>query len=254
MRHAVLVLLLAGCEDAGGVAALRSMVSVPAGAFAMGTTSANSDCTMKGGDNHVRVVTLSAFDIDRTEVSQLDYQACVDAAGCKPIQSAMFDPVAHPNFPVSGVFWPDARDYCQWKGKHLPTEAQWELAARGSMSLTYPWGSQDPTCALANFDGCEPANDFGLAPVDSRPAGASPCGAVNMIGNVDEWVQDWYDRCYYTTGATTDPPGPAAAVGDSALKSTRGFSVQNFSALEAFRRGNAPIGGTSDYQGFRCAN
>jgi formylglycine-generating enzyme required for sulfatase activity len=128
------------------------------------------------------------------------------AAAPKVIKVKVATLMVDSKLPAAGITWVDAKNYCEWKNRHLPTEAQWEYAARGRRSNYYAWGGDPPSCERANSNKC------GLHPmqVNTLPRGASPCGALHMTGNVWEWTHDWYDAKYYaaTTGAT-DPPGPA---------------------------------------------
>ncbi len=163
-------------------------VTVPAGPFTQGSTRGEED------ERPVRKVTLKAFAIDRTEVSRAAYAQCVQAAKCRPAAAAEGDA----NLPVTGVDWNDAQTYCRFAGGRLPSEAEWEKAARGTDGREYPWGN-DADCAKANwgsFEGegpCAGKNPGHPVAVGSYPAGASPYGALDLGGNVWEWVADKYD-------------------------------------------------------------
>jgi formylglycine-generating enzyme required for sulfatase activity len=141
------------------------------------------------------------FYIDKYEVTNQDYQECVAAGVCKAISNVSsgsrktgrgvparamkgFDA---PNQPVVYVDQNDARTYCQWAGKRLPKEAEWLEAAQGMGAREYPWGDQEPNCDLANYKQCKVGRTL---PVGSKPAGASPYGALDLAGNVDEWVEE----------------------------------------------------------------
>ena len=124
------------------------------------------------------------FYIDKFEVTNQDFQECVAGGGCKKTQKSGFN---DPNHPVGFVNQEEARTYCQWAGKRLPNEQEWLEAAQGTDSRIYPWGNQEPDCNLANYIEC---NLMQTLPVGSRPAGASPYGALDMAGNVWEWVEE----------------------------------------------------------------
>ncbi len=193
------------------------MVFVPGGTFTMGA-SAGSGIPLDEQPPHV--VELSAFWIDRTEVTVNAYAVCVADSGCsEPDPNSSLDPYCNWNsnrpgdHPMNCVDWSRGQAYCTWAGKRYPTEAEWEKAARGPDARTYPWGSETPSCDYAvYFDlplgaaGC--GTDHTL-PVASKPAGASPYGALDLIGNVWEWISDWYDAGYYAVSPSTDPQGPA---------------------------------------------
>jgi formylglycine-generating enzyme required for sulfatase activity len=171
-----------------------SRVLVPAGPFVRGSTRGDED------ERPVRTQALAAFAIDRSEVTRMAYATCVGARRCNPVPAHLAGPSGSDgNLPVTGVSWFDARDFCAFAGGRLPAEAEWEKAARGSDGRTFPWG-EEAQCDRANwgnFDGegpCAGQNPGFPVAVGRYPEGTSPYGAVDMAGNVWEWVADRYDE------------------------------------------------------------
>jgi formylglycine-generating enzyme required for sulfatase activity len=182
------------------------MVCVPAGRFLMGSTDADGEAQDDEKPQHT--VTLDAFFIDRTEVTNAQYQRCVDAGVCLVADMNSYDPQGKPNHPVIEITWNDARIYCDWAGARLPTEAEWEKAARGTDGRIYPWGNQAPDCSLANYWGKDGGCTGHTMPVGSYPAGTSPYGLQDMAGNAWEWIADWYEYAYYGASPERNPTGP----------------------------------------------
>jgi formylglycine-generating enzyme required for sulfatase activity len=190
----------------------ESRVKVPAGEFVMG--SPPGDGSLDEQPRH-RVL-LSEFEIDQFEVTNRRYRACVKAGTCEPpqlrsshLRSDYYENERYGDYPVIFVAYHQAESFCRFEGGRLPTEAEWEKAARGpSPSLArFPWGDREPDCSLANLGGarsCLGDTDR----VGRRPLGQSPTGAMDMAGNVWEWVRDWYDAEYYRKTPLRDPTGP----------------------------------------------
>lgn len=184
------------------------MVYVPAGEFLMGATAADSEAGDDEKPQHN--VHLDGFWIDRTEVSNAQFRKCVEAGGCSrepwcwdESGFGYYDRFNAPDQPVVCALWNDAQEYAAWVGGRLPTEAEWEKAARGTDGRKYPWGNSAPDCHKANYKGCAGAT----VAVGSHPAGASPYGALDMAGNVLEWTIDKYDEDYYSYSPVRNPQG-----------------------------------------------
>ncbi len=205
---------------ASGESCVRSseMVSVPAGEFWMGCHATDSECV--GDEKPGRMVYLDAFKIDKTEVTVDAYAACVNAGICSaPDTTSQYCVTEHNNWgksgrdnhPVNCVDWFQADAYCRWGGKQLPTEAQWEKAARGTDGRIYPWGNKVASCTHAVMDDGGQGCGTNLSnSVGSKPAGASPYGALDMSGNVWEWTADWYDSGYDASSPSRNPTGPSS--------------------------------------------
>jgi len=226
------------------------MVLVPAGVFSMGGTG--------GGDDSqpAHKVSLPEFYIDQYEVTNAQYRACVEAGACQPpanpasyTHEKYFDNPEFANFPVVQVSWDQAFTFCAWRDARLPTEAEWEKAARGTDERTFPWG-EGLDCSLANWATSSGTCKGDTVAVGSYPTGASPYGAMDMAGNVWEWVADWYAADYYQNSPKDNPRGPEAGQ----LKVLRGGSwVSNEPNLRTAFRNNLEPASASSNIGFRCA-
>ena len=198
------------------------MLFVPGGVFRMGNDDADLDETPS------HLVRLDSYYIDQTEVTNSQYAVCAEAGECRPPdrQSATYHPAyygdpAFDDYPVIFVSWNHARDFCNWRGARLPSEAEWERAAgfdpEQAIKHTFPWGDIFDGTLLNYCDTNCPRADRGAdfddghqdtAPVASYAGGRSPIGLYDMSGNVMEWVSDWYDPRYYTISTDTNPLGP----------------------------------------------
>ena len=220
------------------------MLEVRAGGFGMGC-DLTRDNTCRGDELPFHPITLDEFSIDRLEVTQGAYSKCVAAGSCRP-PTQNYDPAAHAAYPVRDVSWELAHAYCQWAGKRLPTEAEWEKAARGTRGQKYPWGDQAADCTRANYHVCMK----GVIPSGMLSDGASPYGALDMGGNVWEWVSDWYQANYYLSSPGANPAGPASGT----MHVARGGGFQNDDwPLRASARVVGVPNTAYDQIGFRCA-
>jgi serine/threonine-protein kinase len=223
------------------------LVDVPAGTFLMGSGTGAAD------EAPVHRVSGSAFAMDRYEVTNARFAACVQAGSCSPPalassfkRPAYFGASEFADYPVIHVSWAQADAFCTWAGGRLPSEAEWERAARGTADARiFPWGDSTPDCSKANFTGCVGDTDR----VGRRPAGQSPCGAFDMAGNVWEWTADWYEAGYYSRSPDHDPVGPD--IGH--LKVMRGGCwVSGANSLRATCRKAELPGLWAPNVGFRC--
>jgi eukaryotic-like serine/threonine-protein kinase len=209
------------------------MVFIPAGEFLMGAADDDPFANIDEKPRHA--VFLDAFWIDKYEVTNAQYKMCVVAGACLPSSGYGDDSQYNGDRqPVVGVSWDDAVAYCRWVGGRLPTEAEWEKAARGTDGRIYPWGNDwDPRKVNSEEGGLGRTADVG-----SYPDGASPYGALDMAGNVWEWVADWFVRPY-PSGRQVNPTGPAKG-GDKVLRGGYWGDLQ-FNVRTTARFGDDPI-------------
>lgn len=219
------------------------MVHIEGGVFMMG------DINGEPQEYPERRVELASFAIDRMEVSQGAYAECVRAKACEPSAYPAEADTPAMREPVVGVSWNDAVAYCRWLGKRLPTEAEWEFAAKAAGNNKWPWtGPFKPE--FANAVGKEDGYE-GLAPVDSFEAGKSPFGVLNMAGNADEWVSDYFDPNLYREDKTAvNPKGPAS--GRERVVRGGSFRDPAYLTRAASRRAKLPTE-VDNTVGFRCA-
>jgi formylglycine-generating enzyme required for sulfatase activity len=243
-----------------------TQIHIPAGKFFMG----GMDVYRENDEQPAHEVFIGSFWLDQVEVTTAMYALCVNAGACRPPREPRSDNreeyFGNPEFrdyPVVHVAWYDANAYCGWAGRRLPTEAEWERAARGDDKRNYPWGDELPNEYNSNS-----LNTVGdTTRVGSYAEGASPFGVLDMAGNVWEWVADYYRADYYAKSPLENPQGPAAEDVFDSMRVIRGGSFQedgiflrlvNRSYLQgpdprAKQEEETHYGRTSTHVGFRCA-
>jgi eukaryotic-like serine/threonine-protein kinase len=222
-----------------------TMSYIPAGEFNMGSNDGNSD------EQPLHTVYLDAFWIDQTEVTNAMYAKCVQNGKCnKPRAEIYYGNSMYENHPVVYVSWYDAQSYCEWSGGRLPTEAQWEKAARGRLAeKKFPWGNEAPVCQV----GAENGAQYNSCNEHTSPVGSfSPngYGLYDMSGNVREWVNDWYDGGYYAILLSRNPSGPSSGE----FRVLRGGSRHDLeNHLRSAYRSRFPPSNVYLDSGFRCS-
>jgi formylglycine-generating enzyme required for sulfatase activity len=227
-----------------------TMVYVPAGEFTMGSNDYDDE-------KPPHAVYLDAFWIDKFEVTNALYKKCVDAGKCSAPQESKSSTRAlyygnsqYDNYPAINVTWENATQYCAFAKKQLPTEAQWEKAARGTDKRIYPWGDTFDVNKLNSSEG----GKGDTTAVGSYPSGASPYGALDMAGNVWEWVADWYDANYYKNSPARNPTGPTSGQSRVVRGGSWGSSATSVRAAD---RPSTSTGATSSVFGasssFSCS-
>ena len=278
-----------------------TMVYVPAGQFGMGTSDAQLDNAMQvcfemydedkyckrsayGSEQPVHTVALDAFWIDQTEVTNSQFLTFLRERGnqaedgiswlepgaghngivygyVKEIDGKFRIEGGYEDYPVIEVSWYGAAAYCDWVGGRLPTEAEWEYAARGPDSHLYPWGNTFDGARVNYRDASFTSQAFGQdresddgyarwAPVGSYPDGGSWCGALDMAGNVWEWVSDRWSANYYGESPETNPEGPAS--GDLRIGRGGSWFDERWHVRSNYRKGLSPSSSRMHWIGFRC--
>ena len=233
------------------------MTLIPQGSFEMGSRRSlkeldpvaifQADRHMLGPEDPAHEVILDDYYIDIHEVSNADYKKYIEATGSKNVPRYWEDPNFNQlNQPVVGIAWKEAQAFCQWQGKRLPTEAEWEKAARGKRPVKYPWGNEEADKTRLNFN----SHVGRTTPVGSYPTGKSDYGVYDLSGNVAEWVQDWHFPEYYLFSPKENPPGPEKGH----YKIIRGGNWQNNAEDVRLTYRNATVPkARSKTIGFRCA-
>jgi len=238
------------------VPAPPGMVAIAGGEFAMGCANRSllhkpsGELGCREDSQPLHRVRLSPYAIDKTEVTWGDYHACVTASACQPTgERDYMHPETRPQRPVRNVSWDQASAYCKWKGKRLPTEAEWERAARGTDFRSRPWGNDPGDCEHAQLLSCR--GETGPIDVGQRPLGASPDGVLDLVGNVKEWVNDAFAKTYYLESPAADPKGPTGAAIHRTIRGSSYMTAAGSAAVTG-RYGSEPSR-RDDELGFRCA-
>lgn len=240
----------------------QEMVTVPAGEFEMGCNHSRYDEICERDAFPAHKVFLDAYQIDKYEVSFRRYKKCVDDGKCGIPDSDGACNWAESwkgNHPANCVDWSNAKKMCEFEGKRLPTEAEWEKAARGIQDKRiFPWGDTPPSYDNAVMNQKVAGQTMGpgcgsgtTRPIGSKPAGVSPYGAHDMAGNVWEWVSDWFDEDYYQKSPNKNPKGPASGT----YRTVRGgdWLMRKDVGLTSHLRHHYSPAGRGYVIGWRCA-
>jgi formylglycine-generating enzyme len=222
---------------------IEGMIYIPGGSFVMG-----SDLSGHDDENPEHQIHLSAYFIGKFPVTNLEYREFIQSTGhLAPVhwRNGTYPDLSKANHPVTHVAWQDACDYAEWFGARLPTEVEWERAARGDRGNEYPWGK---SCFPDFTNFASPRG--GTSPVDKYPRGVSEYGVWDMCGNVGEWVRDWYDAQYYTRSPESNPTGPEE--GEQKVYRGGGYHANRMDIRAAARHFSIPTD-HQPYIGFRIA-
>ena len=210
------------------------MVLVPEGEFTMGSDDGDDD------EQPVHQIFLDAYFIDKYEVTNVLYKVCVEAGVCdQPTNTDDYNNSQYVQHPVVYTNWYMAKEYCEWRGARLPTEAEWQKAAQGTDGRIYPWGDEEIDNTFANYGSSDTKT------VGSYPKGVSPYGAYDMAGNVWEWVADWYDSYPGNTDSNSHY--------GTSFRVLRGGSWLDGDPLRSANRFQHEPSFKGDYYGFRCS-
>lgn len=229
------------------------MVLVSAGEFTMGSNTGYQECKRVQDDCAEKLfederpahnVYLDSYSIDMNEITNSEYDQCVNVRVCTP--KASHHGFMEPRQPVVGVTWYQAKTYCEWKGERLPTEAEWEKAARGSDGRIFPWGGRID-CNMSSYSSCNLLRTYETGTFKNAK---SPYGLMDMAGNAREWVTDWYSDDYYRSSPKSNPQGPPSGQ----YRVLRGGAYNSDAALvRTTSRTKRVPDGQWDTTGFRCA-
>ena len=260
------ILLLYGCVSAINVESRANMIFIPEGSFIMGFEIDNNNEWGDMDEEPVHRVTLSSYWIDKYEVTSSNFSAFLNKNKNEAhrfieitptvtieLKNNMYRPrKGLENYPVNRVSWFGANAYCRWKGKRLPTEAEWEKAARGTDKRIFPWGNEFPDNSRVTYR--RKFNEQGfqvMEPVDGMKHGVSPYGVHHMAGNVWEWVSDWFDATVYQDENREDPQGPES--GTSKVLRGGNWYYKAYYMRTTYRFNEKPEI-FKVWQGFRCAD
>lgn len=245
---------------------VNGICDVPSGRFVMGCSPADLECNSNENPRHS--VVLSSYKIMEHEVTVGEFEVCITAGNCNNSNTSerhytsyntninKYCNLSSPRddtHPMNCVSWYGAKAYCEWIGMRLPTEAEWEYAAKGNDNRIYPWGDVTATCDYAVMKeneslGCELETTW---IVGSKTEGNSPFGASDMAGNVIEWCEDWYSSSYYSISPKTNPKG--ASTGSNKVLRGGSWYKESSNVRTTSRFFDSPAGNIYDSYGFRCA-